>query len=99
MKYFVKLNDLGNKIDFFEEQLNVIDEKITYLELSRESVMWQSDAANEFYNNYDLYITSLKKIEKQILSFIEYLVSYYDKYGAKYNELRRKYANILDEVL
>jgi hypothetical protein len=97
MRYFIKLKDLGNKIDFFDEQLSVIDEKITYLEEAKGKVIWQSDAANEFYNYYDMYIANLKAIARHILAFIEYLVTYYRRYSYKYDELRKKYANIIDE--
>ena len=72
MRYFIKLKDLGNKIDFFDEQLSVIDEKITYLEEAKGKVIWQSDAANEFYNYYDnLYQVGVElqnEVEKRLFS-------------------------------
>lgn len=99
MKYLVRVNDLGQKIDYLEKQLDIINEKVNYLETYKNSVIWEGDGADTFYENYESYINELKGIEQNTLSFIEYLTTYYDKYGNTYSTLRSKYKNMLDEEL
>ena len=97
MRYLVKINDLGEKIKYLENQLDIINEKVNYLETYKSNVNWEGEGANTFYQNYDTYINELKDIEKETLSFIEFLTTYYNRYGEEYVSLRKKYRELLDE--
>ena len=97
MKYLVKIGDLGHKIKYLEKQLDVIYNKVNYLETYKKSVVWVGSGAESFFANYNNYITELKNIEKETLSFIEFLTTYYNRYGEEYANLRSKYKDLLDE--
>ncbi len=92
MRYLVKINELGKKIDYLKKQLDIIDEKIISLENEKKSLTWQGVASTTFNNKYDQYILKLKKIEKSTVVCIDYFMQYYDKYGQGYRDFKKKYA-------
>lgn len=98
MRYLVKIGELGRKIEFLEKQLAIIDENIVNLKNVQSSVIWEGKASASFFNEYDKYLSQLNVIEENTLNLLEYLTSYYDKYGERYSELRQKYARLNDEV-
>ena len=96
MRYFIKLNDLGEKIDFMEKRLDIIHENIENLKLIRDNLTWKGDAADNFCQNYDNYLLKLQIAEQKIINSVLFLTSFYDKYGNEYMRIRNKYANIFD---
>jgi len=95
MRYLVKINELKEKIDFFEKQLLIIDENIEKLEKIKPTIIWEGVARDKFNLSYDNYIFELKSMGENIIKHVEFLMSYYEKYNDGYNSLRNKYKNIL----
>lgn len=96
MRYIVKINELKEKIDYFEKQLLVIDENIEKLEKVKPTIIWEGPARSKFNISYDNYVLELKVMGENIIKHVEYLMSYYEKYNDGYNSLRNKYKNILN---
>ena len=96
MRYLVKINELKEKIDFFEKQLLIIDENIEKLEKIKPTIIWEGEASNKFDNVYNNYILELKAMGENIIKHVEFLMSFYEKYNDGYNSLRNKYKNILN---
>lgn len=96
MRYFVKLNELGEKIDFMEKRLDIIHENVENLKSIKNNLSWEGEAANDFYQKYDNYLLKLQISEQKIINSVLFLVSFYDKYGNEYMRIRNKYANVLD---
>ena len=94
MRYFVRIGDLGRKIEYLEKQLDSIYENIDNLVKVKSTIIWEGDASTEFYDVYDIYIEELKIMAENTLEFIEYLSKYYDRYSTSYESLRRKYASL-----
>ena len=97
MRYFIKIGQVKEKTDLLEKELAIIDENIKKLQLLKDNLEWHGDAANQFYFNYDNYLSDLKKIQKKVIDSILFLASFYDKYSDEYLRLKTKYANILNE--
>ena len=94
MRYLVKLGELRQKIEFLEKQLSIIDDNVENLKIIKTNIKWEGEASNSFDNKYNEYLKELTLIEERILSYIKYLIQYYESYGAEYKRLRTKYANI-----
>lgn len=94
MRYYINLGELKQKIEYFEQQLSIIDDNIEYLEVIKKEIIWEGEASISFDNHYNEYLDELKKIEKKILSYINYLIQYYESYGTEYKRMRTKYANM-----
>ena len=97
MRYFVRIGDLGRKIEYLEKQLDVISENIDNLIKVKSTIIWEGDASSEFYDVYDNYILELKTIAQNTIEFIEYLSKYHDRYSTTYGELRNKYASLYSD--
>lgn len=96
MRYLVKIGELGQKIDYLEKQLSIIDENISYLKTIKSNIIWEGEASLRFNDYYDNYINELTNIENRILSNIKYLATYYKNYGNEYMRLRQKFVNLAD---
>lgn len=96
MRYFIKINEVGEKVDFMEKKLDIIHDNIENLRILKDELSWQGDAASIFYQQYDNYLLKLRDSEQKIINSILFLKSFYNKYGDEYERLRRKYANIID---
>ena len=99
MRYFIKINEIREKLDFMEKKVDIINENIEKLELICRELNWQGDAANDFYFNYEKYVLRLKQTEHKIVNSILFLTSFYDSYGDEYARIKRKYSSIIDEEL
>lgn len=99
MRYLVKINDIKEKISYFEKQLDNIEDNIKNIENINGTIFWEGVAAESFKSVIYAYSYRLRMLEKMILSSIEYLVSFCDKYGSEYDRLRKKYAYLLEEEL
>ena len=97
MRYLVRINDLKDKIAYFEKQLSIINDNVDYLENIKSTIVWNGDTADKFMSLYDKYILELRKIERDIIHCIEYLMSFSSKYGNEYEVLRNKYQNIFNK--
>lgn len=99
MRYLVKINDIKEKISYFEKQLDNIEDNIKNIENINGTIFWEGVAAESFKSVIYAYSYRLRMLEKMILSSIEYLVSFCDKYGSEYERLRNKYSYLLEEDL
>lgn len=99
MRYLVKINDIKEKISYFEKQLDIIDENKKNIDNINATIFWDGVAADSFKSVIDAYSFRLRLLEEMILSSIQYLVSFCDKYGSEYERLRKKYAYLLEEDL
>ena len=97
MRYLVKLNDIKEKVIYFEKQLDIITDNINNVENMKSIIVWEGEAASKFLLAIDLYSYRLRNMGKMVLSSIEYLLSFYDKYGSEYERLTTKYAYLLEE--
>ena len=94
MRYLVKIGELGEKIDYLEKQLSIIDENINYLKKLESSIIWEGKASLKFSNYHTNYLNQLVSIENTILSYIKYLTTFYNNYGNEYLRIRQKYTNL-----
>ena len=94
MRYLVKIGELGEKIDYLEKQLSIIDENINYLKSIKNNIIWEGTASLKFNEYYDNYLKELSIIEKTITSYIKYLATFYNNYSNEYLRIRQKYTNL-----
>ena len=94
MRYLVKIGELGEKIDYLEKQLSIIDENINYLKSIKTNIVWEGTASLKFSEHYDNYLKELVSIEKTITSYIKYLTTFYNNYSNEYLRIRQKYTNL-----
>ena len=99
MRYLVKLGEWEQKIEYFEKQLSIIDENISYLKNIKSNIIWEGKAAQSFSNYYDSYINKLINMEDKIYSTINYLNKFYENYGDSYIRIRKQFNNLSDEVI
>ena len=99
MRYLVKIGELGEKIEYLEKQLSIIDENIDYLEKVKSTIIWQGEAALKFDETYSNYIKDLIRIESRILSYVEYLIKFYNNYGEEFVRIRQKYTDLTNRRL
>lgn len=94
MRYLVKIGELGEKIEYLEKQLSIIDENIGILEKAKSTIVWQGEAYVRFNENYNKYIKDLVRMEQKILSYIEYLVKFYNNYSDEFMRIRERYIEL-----
>ena len=99
MRYLVKLGELGQKIEYLNKQLSIIDENISNLVTFKDNIIWEGKASVTFSNYCDNYIKELEKIEENILSYIEYLLKYYDNYGNEHLRIKKQFTSLTDEAI
>ena len=99
MNYLVRVDSLKEKVNYLENQLKNIDEKIVELEQVKANLKWDGDAATTFVEVYDNYLSDLKEIERKIFSYIKFLNAYCDKYGDEYGRLRREFSSLVTEEI
>ena len=93
MKYLVRTNELKEKVLYLEKQLDMLNEKIDYLNKVKSDIIWEGIARDKFIKKYDEYLNELNKISNNILNCIKFLSSY-DSFDNEYTRLKNKYANI-----
>ena len=93
MRYLVKINDIKEKTNFFESQLDVIRENINKIESLRKIIIWEGNGATSFLESLDSQVINLRDKENTVLECIKFLTTYYDSYGSEYDRLTKKYAN------
>lgn len=98
MRYLVKINDIKEKITYFESQLDIVVENINDIEEIKNIVIWEGEGATAFVNKIDDYVTKLRGFQDEILNCILLLTSFYDRFGSEYNRLKAKYSNINEVV-
>ena len=98
MRYLVKINDIKEKIDYFESQLDIIVDNINDIEELKNVIIWEGSAATACINSLDDYVTKLRCFQDEILNCILLLTSFYDRFGSEYTRLKAKYAYNEEEV-
>ena len=97
MRYLVKVNDIKEKITYFEKQLDNIEDNIKNIENINATIFWDGVAADSVKSVINAYSFRLRMMQKMVLASIQYLVSFCDRYGSEYEILRSKYAYLLEE--
>ena len=99
MRYLVKIGELGERIDYLENQLSIIDENIDYLKNIESGIVWEGEASLRFSNYHTNYLKELSNTEKTILSYIQYLITFYNNYGEEFVRIRQKYTDLTNRRL
>ncbi len=97
MRYFVKLNDLEEKLIVMGKQLDTIDENISNIEKLKLNFNWEGDSKIVFLEKYNQYVNRLRDIERNILNCIDFFTEYCTKYSEECQRLKQKYADLYDE--
>ena len=97
MRYLVKVNDIKEKITYFEKQLDNIEDNIKNIENINGTIFWDGVAADSVKSVINAYSFRLRMMQKMVLASIQYLVSFCDRYGSDYERLRSKYAYLLED--
>lgn len=97
MKYYININQVEKKIEFFKKELEEIDEKIKYAKKLPKSLIWEGDAADIFKDKYNNYINKLEDLEIGLLHYIKTLVQFDSKYDHIYDEMKKRFKESLLE--
>lgn len=98
MKYYININQVEKKIDFFKKELENIDEKVKHAKKLPRNLIWEGDAADKFMKKYENYIDNLEDLEMGLLHYIKTLVQFDNKYNHVYDEMEKRFKVSLIEL-
>ncbi len=91
MKYLIRINKLKEKNDIFKTELKKIDDIVYNLELIKKNSTWTGEGSKIFFMTYDNYCDEIKKMERELVSTINYFDKYYDSYDAEFDKFKKKF--------
>ena len=99
MRYFIKLDELETKshemINFSKIDIN---DKIEELRNLQNRFDWSGEAHDEYIYRYNNQIENLKKVNKDISMFGEYLLFFKEHYNETNEKLESSWQEFIDEM-
>lgn len=98
MKYYIDITGMEDKLSFFRDELNKIDEYINKLKSDYEKLEWIGDASASFKNSYTSYLSTLEDMKMGLLHYSKILASFNGKYNDFYDEMEEEFKKSLNEM-